>query len=238
MKDKGTLYLLPLPVSTGEIDKSITPYERSLIKNLKFFAAENIRTARRFISSLDEGIVIEELKFFQADKKTDQHKVLEIIKLMEKGTNVGMMSEAGCPGIADPGALLVDLAHKHNIRVIPVSGPSSMFLALMSSGFNGQQFEFCGYVPVKNPDRKVKINKMEKKALSENVTQIFMDTPYRNNALFNDILANCHPNTFLSISCDITGENEFIKTMTIKNWKNQKIDLHKKPALFLFGQCL
>ncbi|QCK13394.1 SAM-dependent methyltransferase [Mangrovivirga cuniculi] len=238
MTAKGKLFLLPLPISTGEIDKSITPFERSLIKKLKYFAAENIRTARRFISSLNEEIVIEDLIFFQVDKKTDQQKVNEIINLIEKGNNVGMMSEAGCPGIADPGSMLVDLAHKNNIGVIPVSGPSSMFLALMSSGFNGQQFEFCGYIPVKNPSRKVAISKMEKKASSENITQIFMDTPYRNNALFNDILANCNPNTFLSISCDLTGENEFIKTMRIKNWKKQTIDLHKKPALFLFGQCL
>ncbi|NMM49803.1 SAM-dependent methyltransferase [Marinigracilibium pacificum] len=238
MESKGTLYLLPLPIAENTLEKSVSTYERNVIISLKYFIVENIRTSRRFISSLREGITIEDLQFFEINKKTDERAISPVIKLLKEGHSVGIMSEAGCPGIADPGAMVADLAHKNNIRVEPLSGPSSMFLALMSSGFNGQKFEFCGYIPVKNPDRRKALLKMEGKASNENVTQIFMDTPYRNNQLLKDIINNCNPNSYLSISCDLTGESEFIKTMQIKNWQKTEVDLHKKPALFLFGRCL
>ncbi len=229
---KGKLYLIPTAIADGTSQQVVNPQSAQAIKDCSYYLVENIRTARRYISSLKLGLVIEDLDFQLLDKKTKHSELESFFKPLHKGHNLGIMSEAGCPGIADPGALAVTYAHQKNIQVIPLVGPSSIMMALMASGFNGQSFAFHGYLPYDKKDRVDKIKKMEKEARSIKQTQIFMDTPYRNNQLFNDLIMHCENNTLLSVSKDISGINEFVKTATIGAWKKQKPELHKVPTIF------
>ncbi len=229
---KGKLYLIPTAIADGTSQQVVNPQSAQAIKDCSYYLVENIRTARRYISSLKLGLVIEDLDFQLLDKKTKHSELESFFKPLHKGHNLGIMSEAGCPGIADPGALAVTHAHQKNIQVIPLVGPSSIMMALMASGFNGQSFAFHGYLPYDKKDRVDKIKKMEKEARSIKQTQIFMDTPYRNNQLFNDLIMHCENNTLLSVSKDISGINEFVKTATIGAWKKQKPELHKVPTIF------
>jgi 16S rRNA (cytidine1402-2'-O)-methyltransferase len=178
---------------------------------------------------------IEEIQFKELSKKTDPQMLEGLMKPLFEGKDIGIMSEAGCPGIADPGALAVEFAHKHGVRVIPYVGPSSIFLALMASGFSGQSFAFNGYLPIDKKEKQQQIKKLEDLLYQTGQTQIFMETPYRNNAMFADILKTARPQTSLCIAKDINGDNEFIRTKTIVEWKKESLDLHKIPCIFLIG---
>jgi len=230
---KGKLYLIPTPLAENTLDKMVTEEMNRTVKDLDYFLAENIRTSRRFISSLKLGKIIQDLHFDLLDKNTSAKEIGHLCAPLMKGKNMGVLSEAGCPGIADPGNLAVTFAHQHNIEVIPLVGPSSIFMALMASGLNGQSFTFHGYLPIDKQKRIQTIKAIEKDAINKNQTQIFMETPYRNNPLFADLLKYCRPYTRLCIAKDISGEKGWIKTLTIKEWGKSKPELHKVPTVFL-----
>lgn len=230
---KGKLYLIPSPIAEHTQDKILTPELKEVITNLDYFLAENLRTSRRFISSLKLGKIIENLHFDLLDKKTPVKMINKLCAPLLRGKDMGVLSEAGCPGIADPGNLAVTFAHEHNIDVVPIVGPSSIFMALMASGLNGQSFVFHGYLPIDKQKRIQAIKAIERDAMNKKQTQIFMETPFRNIHLFGDLLKTCKPYTKLCVAKSITGSNEMIKTLTIKDWKNAKVELHKEPVIFL-----
>ncbi|MCG8308213.1 MAG: SAM-dependent methyltransferase [Cytophagales bacterium] len=230
---KGNLYLIPTPLADNSLDKVVPPQSKEIIANTKYYLAENVRSARRFISNLRLNINIELLNFSVLDKHTKAADVGRICNPLLDGMDVGVLSEAGCPGVADPGNLAVSFAHKYDVKVVPLVGPSSIFLALMASGFNGQSFVFHGYLPIDKQKRAHSLRSIEKDAFKKRQTQIFMETPYRNGQLFSDILKVCQPNTKLCIAKDITGEDEQIQAKTIREWRRSNIDLHKIPVIFL-----
>ncbi len=225
--------MIPTVLAEDTSASVITPQVKEIVPTLSYFLVENVRTARRFISSLRLGITIEELAFEILDKKTKAHQLEELMKPLLAGKDVGLMSEAGCPGIADPGSVAVAYAHLKGIQVVPLSGPSSMFLALMASGFNGQSFAFHGYLPIDKKGRIAAIKDLEAESIRSNRTQIFMETPFRNNHLFEDLLATLHPDTQVCIGKNLTAKDEFIQTKTVRLWKKEKIDLHKIPTVFI-----
>ena len=195
--------------------------------------AEDIRTARRYISSLKTGRVIEELHFEVLNKKTRSEELKAMFASMRKGKNIGVISESGCPGVADPGALAVEFAHQQNLQVVPLVGPSSILMALMASGMNGQKFCFHGYVPIDKKEGAKVIKELELESRKSNQTQIFIETPFRNNQLLSTMLDTLHGDTRLCIAKDITGKDEFIKTKPVYRWKKEKPELHKIPTIFL-----
>lgn len=230
---KGKLYLIPTPLSENSLDKMVTEELTRIVKSLDYFLVENRRTARRFISSLKLGIKIEDLHINVLDKNTSLKEINHLCAPLSKGKNIGVMSEAGCPGIADPGNLAVTFAHQNHFDVVPLVGPSSIFMAVMASGFNGQSFVFHGYLPIDKQKRMQSIKAIEKDAINKKQTQICMETPYRNDQLFEDFLKYCKPYTRLCVAKDVSGSREMIKTHTIKEWKKLKPDLHKIPTVFL-----
>jgi 16S rRNA (cytidine1402-2'-O)-methyltransferase len=232
----GKLYLVPSPLSANKVDLIINGQVKEIISSLNWFFAENIRTSRRFISSLNLGRPIESLHFAELNKDTEDAEVSKLMDIVTSGENAGVISEAGCPGIADPGAKIVALAHKKGVEVIPLVGPSSIFLALMGSGFSGQSFTFHGYLPIDKRAAQDKIKQMEKEVVQQGTTQIFMETPYRNNQLLEVVVSACQDNSLLCVASDITGEGEFIQTKKISDWKAKRPDLHKIPTVFLLGK--
>jgi 16S rRNA (cytidine1402-2'-O)-methyltransferase len=230
---KGQLYLIPTVLAPGTTGQVLTPQIREIILQTNHFFVENIRTARRFIGELHTGKAIDEIEFYELNKDTSINDIRKNFALFKEGKDAGIISEAGCPGIADPGAIAVKLAHEQGIRVVPLVGPSSILLALMASGFSGQSFVFHGYLPIDKSERARMIRQLEKDALQKNQTQIFMETPFRNNQLLDDLLIYCQPATLLCIASNITTPDEFIRTMPAKDWKEHKPDLHKKPTIFL-----
>jgi 16S rRNA (cytidine1402-2'-O)-methyltransferase len=230
---KGKLYLIPTPLAENTIEAMLTPVMRQILMELDYFLVENIRTARRFVSSLKLGISIESLGFHVLDKNSTQKEVELLCAPLQAGKSIGIMSEAGCPGIADPGNLAVKYAHNHEIEVIPLAGPSSIFMALMASGFNGQSFAFHGYLPIDKTKRQQKIRELEQEVYQKEQTQIFMETPYRNEQLFQDILQCCRPFTRLCVGRDVSGGQQMISSKSIKDWKKAKLELHKIPTVFL-----
>ncbi len=232
----GKIFLIPTPISDHEPGLVINSQAKEIIVSLKWFLAENIRTSRRFVSSLQLGVNIGECDFSELNKDTPDAEIEVLINRVLNGESAGVMSEAGCPGIADPGAKIVSLAHKKGIEVVPLVGPSSIFMSLMSSGFSGQSFTFHGYLPIDQKAAKDKIQQLEKEVRATGATQIFMETPYRNNQLLELLLTTCHPNTLLCISCNLTATDALIKTRRISDWSKNKPDLHKKPAIFLLGK--
>jgi len=230
----GKIYLIPSPISKSDFNQ-ILPYNtKSIISNLDVFFVENIRTTRRFFSKI--GIKnIEELHFEVLDKNTSIVDISRMIQMVKNGKHAGIFSEAGCPGIADPGSTIINYAHQSEINIIPLSGPSSIFLALMASGFNGQYFVFHGYLPIEKIARRQKIRDMEHQSKNNNQTQIFMETPYRNMQLVQVLLEYLSGSTQLCIASDITGENEFIRTKSVDIWKKKIPDIHKKPTIFLIS---
>lgn len=234
MKSKGKLYLIPTVIADGTANKVISPYVREILKPIRFFLVEDIRTARRYLSSLSIFESIEQLYFNTLDKNTTEADLPQLMSPLQEGKPVGIISESGCPGIADPGALAVRYAHQKGISVVPLVGPSSILLALMASGLNGQRFAFNGYLPVESQEAFHAIKKMENESRTKNQTQIFIETPYRNNALNGHLLKALHDETLLCIASNITGETEMIKTQTVKAWKSAGITLPREPALFLF----
>jgi 16S rRNA (cytidine1402-2'-O)-methyltransferase len=230
------LYLIPTPLADGTSSSVLPAQVPEAVKDLDIFFAEELRTARRFISGLRLGKVIENLTFYELNKKTPEAETLTQLKaLLKENKDAGVLSEAGCPGVADPGAVAVKLAHQLGIEVVPLVGPSSLLLALMASGMNGQSFVFHGYLPIDRAPRVKAIKHLEAEALARRQTQLFIETPYRNNQVFEDILIHCQPTTRLCVACQITAPDGFIKTYSIKDWKTQSIDLHKKPTFFLIG---
>ncbi len=233
---KGQLFLIPSYLSSDNDLRFIAPQVSEVIKNVDHYLVENIRSARRFISSLKTGVVIDDLCFEILDKKTSWDDLYEWFDpILAHGKDIGVISEAGLPCLADPGNLAVSFAHQTDIPVIPMSGASSIQMALIASGFNGQQFTFHGYLPIDKPARAKKIKELEKLART-GYTQLFMETPYRNERLFKDILSSCRAESFLSIAANISGKNEFIRTHTVGQWKSKSIQIHKIPAIFSFGQ--
>lgn len=229
--EKPVVYLIPSLLDEKGIH-TIPPYVIEAIKNCQVFFTENERTARRFLKQLWKEMVIDNYEWFTIHKAEGEAIAIFKQKLKE-GKNVGIISEAGCPGVADPGQLLVAAAQEMNIPVKPLVGPNSILLALMASGMNGQQFQFVGYLPIDNQLRMQALRELEIESRKKNCTQIFIETPYRNNQLLEVLLKTCKPSTLLSLAVDITGENEWIKTKTIAEWKKEKTDIHKRPAIFL-----
>ncbi|MCY7359255.1 MAG: SAM-dependent methyltransferase [Rudanella sp.] len=229
-----TLYLIPTPLADGTAPQVLPPTITEVVAATDAYFVENLRTARRFITELKTGRVIDETTIHLLDKDTPQADTRkQIQELMERKRNAGVMSEAGCPGVAAPGAVVVGMAHKLGWKVVPLVGPSSILLALMASGLNGQSFVFHGYLPIDRNDRGRALRFMEKEAQQRLQTQIFMETPYRNNQLMGDIIAQCQPETRMCVVCNITAPDAFVQTKTIREWKSQLPDLHKKPTVFL-----
>ena len=232
-ENKPKVYLIPTLLGDDTKNRSIPPYNLSVIEELEYFCVENEKSARRFIKAVAPQKKQSELKIEILDKRTSPEEVSALLKPLKQGHSIGILSEAGMPGIADPGALLVKAAHQNGIEVVPLVGPSSIFLALASSGFNGQSFTFHGYLPIDKRERKSAIKNLESDSLKKSSAEIFIETPYRNNKMLEDLVATLNPNTSLCIACDITLPSEFIKSDIVKNWKNIKEDLHKRPAIFI-----
>lgn len=229
-----TLYLIPTLLA-DDTDAEVLPLHiREVIQKTDTYFVENVRSARRFITGLKTSRIIDETQFFDLDKDTppaDTRRQMQ--ELTERKRNAGVLSEAGCPGVADPGAVVVGMAHMLGWRIEPLVGPSSILLALMASGMSGQSFVFHGYLPIERQDRARAVRHLEKEAQQRQQTQIFMETPYRNDALFADVVANCQPNTRLCVACNLTAPDAFVRTLTIREWKTQTPDLRKKPTVFL-----
>lgn len=230
---KASLYLIPVPMGETSIEKVLPTYNREIIIQIKHFIVENIRSARRFLKKTEPSINIDELTFYELNKHTRIEDIEGYLKPLANNQNVGVISEAGCPAIADPGADIVAIAQKKNYNVIPLVGPSSILMSLMASGFNGQSFAFHGYLPIDSNERTKTIKNLEQRIYSENQTQIFIETPYRNLKLADDLIQNCRPSTKLCIAVNITCDDEFIKTLPVKSWAKQLPDLNKKPCIFL-----
>lgn len=228
----GKVYLIPT-VLHEEALQTIPAYILDAVKDCSVFFVEQEKTARRFLKKLWREMVIDDYQWF-AIHKAEAEVRSQFVQLLKEGKNIGIISEAGCPGIADPGQVLVEAAQAINAVVKPLVGPSSILLALMASGMNGQCFQFHGYLPIDAAERKKKIKELETDSYKRNCTQLFIETPYRNNALINDLLQACKQETKLCIAVDITGANESIQTKTIQEWKKQPVDIHKRLAIFLF----
>ncbi|MHA7131595.1 SAM-dependent methyltransferase [Algoriphagus namhaensis] len=230
---KGKLFLIPNVLAENTAQHIISPQIKEVISQTKIYLVENLRTTRRYISSLKLGVTIEELHMEILDKNTAPETINRLMQPLLNGADMGIISEAGCPGIADPGALAVAHAHTKGIQVVPLSGPSSMFMALMASGFSGQSFAFHGYLPIDKKERASALRKLEAESSKEQRAQIFMETPFRNNQLLEDLLSTLAPQTKLCIAKNITAADELILTKTIAEWKKLPIDLHKIPTVFV-----
>ncbi len=235
----GKIYLIPNVISEGTENKVVPPAVLSVIQDIHYYLAEDIRNGRRFLSKLmkllpeNKRHKIESLEFKLLDKRTLYEEAVELMRPVKNGMDCGVISESGCPGIADPGSIIVKAAHQAGIQVIPLTGPSSILLALMGSGMNGQSFTFHGYLPINKKELIRKIKKLETLSESNYQTQIFIETPYRNQKLFETLLEACAPHTRLCVASGITGSEAFIHTMEISEWNNHKIQLKKTPAVFL-----
>ena len=226
----ATVYLIPSLLHEEGL-QTIPSYIIDAVKQCQSFFVEEERTARRFLKKLDKEIVIDNYEWFTMTSENPNVGLFK--KKIEEEKTIGIISEAGCPGIADPGQQLVAIAQQLNIDVKPLVGPNSILLALMASGMNGQQFKFNGYLPIKDPERNKTIKELETESAKKNCTQIFIETPYRNNQLIDSLLNNCQPSTRICIAADLTSSTEFVKTKTVFEWKTSKPDMHKHPAIFL-----
>lgn len=229
----GKLYLIPTRLGDNPPLEVLPISIKKIIEMVDDYIAENEKTARGFIKKVDSRKQQSILNFKILNKYTQPEETQDFLNPCKNGKSMGLLSEAGCPGIADPGADIVKLAHENHIQVVPLVGPSSIILALMSSGMNGQSFAFNGYIPIDKSERKATLKRLERLSYEQNQTQLFIETPYRNNKIIEDICATLHPNTRVCIACDITLPSEYIKTMTVNEWKHNNIDLHKRPAIFV-----
>jgi 16S rRNA (cytidine1402-2'-O)-methyltransferase len=232
---KPTLFLIPAPLTDGPPEMVLPAEINTVLQDLNYLIVENIKTAFRIIRRTGIKKNFDDFVFFTLDEHTSSGEMNDLLKPMHEGHNMGLMSEAGMPALADPGTELIAMVHKAGYRVKPLTGPSSITLAVIASGMNGQNFAFNGYLPVKKEARIMTIRKLEEKLYRENQTQIFMETPYRNMTLLEDLIDYCRPLTRLCIAADITGKDEYIFTKTIREWKNNLPDIHKIPAVFLIG---
>ncbi|MDR0295963.1 MAG: SAM-dependent methyltransferase [Prevotellaceae bacterium] len=235
MISAGKLFLIPAPIGEkAPIEAVISAGTLEIIRSIRYFVVEELRTARRYLSKANIGVAIDSLHFFELNEHTPpEFDLSAYLQAALDGHDVALLSEAGAPAVADPGARLVHLAHQKNIAVVPLTGPSSLLLALMASGLNGQNFAFVGYLPVKSPERQQRLRQLEKRSAADRQTQLFIETPYRNEALLSDILSTCRPNTLLCVAANLTEPDALIKTQTIAEWKTTTVDLRKKPCVFL-----
>jgi 16S rRNA (cytidine1402-2'-O)-methyltransferase len=227
------LYLIPVTLGETAHECVLPPYNRAVILSLKYFIVENLRTARRFLKKTEPSIAIDELFFVELNEHTSPAAVPDMLAPMDAGESIGVISEAGCPAVADPGADIVAAAQRKGYRVTPLVGPSSILMALMASGFNGQRFAFHGYLPVDVFRRTENIITFEARMYSEDETQIFIETPYRNGKLLDSFIRICRPSTRLCVACNITCDDEFIRTLPVREWADNIPDMKKKPAVFL-----
>jgi len=234
----STLYLIPTPLADDTAPQVLPPHVVAAVASLPYFLVENARTARRFVKSVAPTRVIEDIRFAVIDKDSADAEVrAALAPLLKEKLDAGILSEAGCPGIADPGAALVREAHRLGLKVVPLVGPSSLLLALMASGLNGQQFAFHGYLPIEKAPRIAAIKTLEREAQQKQQSQLFIETPYRNGALFADLLTHLQPSTRLCVAADVTGTGEFIKTLPVADWRRlPPPELHKIPTVFVLGQ--
>jgi len=230
---KGKLYLIPTTLGEMEPHDVLPITIKRTIDFLEYYIVENEKTARRFIKSIHPEKIQASLKLETLNKHTEISEHKTMISPCLEGINIGLMSEAGCPGIADPGAVIVKLAHENGIQVIPLVGPSSILLALMASGMNGQSFAFNGYLPIDKNEKKTTLKYFERFSEEKNQSQLFIETPYRNNKLFEDLVQILQPNTHLCVATDITLPSEYIKTYRVAEWKKIKVDLHNRPTIFI-----
>ena len=235
MKLEPALYLIPVTLGETEINSVLPDFNHEIVTGIKYFIVENIRSARRFLKKVEKTIDIDELEFFELNRHTDRKIIGEYLKpLIEKKQPVGIISEAGCPAIADPGADVVAIAQSKNLKVVPLVGPSSIIMSLMASGFNGQSFAFNGYLPVDVPGRIKALKKLENKVYNEDQTQIFIETPYRNAKMMETLFSTLRPSTKVCVAAGITCAEEYIRTKTVEKWKKEKLpELGKIPCVFL-----
>ncbi len=232
--DKGTLFLIPVPLGQSPIDTVLPTPVRDCAKQLKHFVAENAKSARAFLKSLPSDTPLQQIEIHELNEHTPSSALPGLLAPLLAGTNVGLISEAGCPAVADPGANLVDLAQCHGIRIVPLVGPSSLLLALMGSGLSGQNFAFHGYLPIKEEERQKKLRELEKESRQEKRTQIFIETPYRNRQMLETLLKTCAADTRICVATDLTLDSEYIKTRTSKQWRQQELpSIDRRPTVFL-----
>ena len=236
-KPEAALYLIPVTLGDTPHENVLPSYNAQVVSGIRHFVVEEIRTARRFLRRMDREFPIDECTFFEMGKHADSSRFAEYLAPISKGHSVGVISEAGCPAVADPGADVVSIAQKRNVRVVPLVGPSSMILAVMASGLGGQSFAFNGYLPVQDGDRAKRLKQLESRAWAEGQTQLFIETPYRNRKMFDTMCATLRPDTRMCIAAGITTSDEWIRTQTIRDWKRTGMpDLGKVPAIFLIGR--
>ncbi|WP_234572604.1 SAM-dependent methyltransferase [Rhodohalobacter sp. 614A] len=235
LRSTNTLYLIPTPIAKSKNNSVLPDYTVQLIKKLNCFIVEKVQTAQSFLQWIDHPTPLHEITFRVLNKKTPEHEVISFLKLLED-QSVGLMSEAGAPGVADPGAVFTKLVHEKDIEIVPLVGPSSILLALMASGLNGQQFSFHGYLPLDDSKRVQKIQELERDSFRSGFTHVFMETPHRNSSIYSLLLETLRPSTKLCIAANLTSDEEYIKTKVIRNWIEEKRpDLQKIPALFLIN---
>lgn len=231
---KGKIYLIPTTLGETSPLEVLPLSVKKIVEQVDYFIVENEKSARGFIKSICPGKSQPKLIISLLNKFTDPLEIPDFLEPCFEGNDIGVISEAGCPGIADPGAEIVKLAHQNQIKVIPLVGPSSILMAMMTSGMNGQSFAFNGYLPIDKQQRKKQIKRLEKRSQDENQSQLFIETPYRNDAFLSDLITTLHPQTNVCVACDITLTTEMIQTKTVEEWKKTKVDLHKRPTLFIF----
>lgn len=231
--DRGTLYLIPTTLGDTAPLEVLPISVKKVIESVNDYIVENEKSARNFIKRINSSKSQPSLKFHLLNKYTQDIELPNFLEACLQGKSMGLISEAGCPGIADPGAEIVRLAHEKNITVVPLVGPSSIFLALMASGMNGQNFTFNGYLPIDKNERKRALKDLERESFQKKRSEIFIETPYRNDAMLSDICSTLHPNTQVCVAVDITLPTEYIKSLTVKEWKDKQIDLNKRPAIFI-----
>ncbi|MCG8575820.1 MAG: SAM-dependent methyltransferase [Flavobacteriales bacterium] len=232
---KGKLYIVPIPISENTLEKVIPDFNHNIVKELRFFVVEKLKTARQFLRKMDRTFPIDDSEFFELNKHNDYDFDHRIFKELEAGNNVGLMSESGYPTIADPGSQFVAKAHQKQIEIIPLVGPSSIFMALAASGLNGQGFSFNGYIPQKDPERSKRLKQCGDLAKRNVYAQIFIETPYRNQRFFEDVIKLLDPSIKLCIAYDVSGEKEKIQTKTVKEWKESSFAFDKTPCIFILG---
>ena len=230
---QASLFLIPVTLGDTELRRVLPDYNRDVILGIRHFIVENVRTARRFLKKVEPSIVIDDLVFYELNKHTSPEQVSGYLKPLAAGEPVGVISEAGCPAVADPGADVVALAQRKGYPVVPLVGPSSILLSVMASGFNGQSFAFHGYLPIDAGERVAAIKRLEGRIYTENQTQLFIETPYRNRKLAEELIKLCRPSTKLCIASNLTCADEFVRTRPVKEWAGKLPDLDKKPTIFL-----
>ncbi|MBR5813630.1 MAG: SAM-dependent methyltransferase [Bacteroidaceae bacterium] len=227
------LYLIPVTLGETEHSRVLPNYNASIIAGIRHFIVEDVRSARRFLRKVDPQFDIDGSQFFELNKHTSPQDISGYLRPLSEGRPMGVISEAGCPAVADPGADVVAIAQRKGMKVVPLVGPSSIILSVMASGFNGQSFAFNGYLPIKPDERAKKLRQLEQRIYNEEQTQLFIETPYRNGKMIEDILKNCRPQTKMCIAANLTCDGEYVCTRTVKEWRGKVPDLSKIPCIFL-----